>query len=222
MIKGKQRKTSASKAITPSSRSRISPMQSELAKKIYTTNGRNTIETAANCLTSIPTVTIPEFWNANVPRYESKVIGPLIVRLKWEPTYAEQIAWISPRRVESRLAGYLDPKEMIRVAKKLESKGEASIRFGAEKTGKGYHGERGDFCLVGGVIQGKHLGLYYRSLELIGGFAYDLTLIRRIGSEFFRDWNTVTICAWRANVFALRKNSNEKLFPKLQEIFREI
>jgi hypothetical protein len=163
---------------------------------------------------------IPDFWNFVVPRYESKVVGPLVVNLLWDSKYAEAIWEISPRRANNRHAGYLDSSEMARALRKLRSKGEASIRFGAEKTGHGYSGERGDFCLVGGVIRGKSLSLLYRSLELIGGFAYDLTLINGIVQYFGLDLNTVTIYATKAFVFALKGNSNEKLYPKLQEIFR--
>lgn len=169
----------------------------------------------------LPGQSIPDAWKLLVPKYESKVVGACVLHLRWDPKYAEAIERISPKRAANRVNGYLDSKEMARVSAKLSSKGEASIRFGAEKTGHGYSGERGDFCLVGGVIRGKSLSLFYRSLELIGGFAYDLTLIRRLGSEFFRDWSTVTIYATKAFVFALKGNSNEKLYPKLQKIFRE-
>jgi len=112
-------------------------------------------------------------------------------------------------------------KEIDRAKKKFQRKGEASIRFGAEKKGHGYSGERGDFCLVGGVIRGKNLSLFYRSLELIGGFAYDLTLIASLEKLLEVHFQTVTIYATKAFTFALKGNSNEKLFPKLQRIFRE-
>lgn len=169
---------------------------------------------------ALSAITIPAFWNYHVPRYESKVVGALLVKLEWDPQYAEQIEEISERRTRNRIAGYLDQKETDRVRQKLMSKGEASIRFGFEKHGHGYSGERGDFCLVGGVVRGKNLSLFYRSLEMIGGFAYDLTLIRELGIRLDRKFQTVTIYATKAFVFALKGNSNEKLFPKLQEIFK--
>jgi hypothetical protein len=163
--------------------------------------------------------TIPGFWNYLVPEYKSKVVGSLVVNLQWDPKYGERIQEISPKRAGNRVRGYLDSQEMGRVSAKLKSKREASIRFGAEKTGHGYSGERGDFCLVGGVVRGGDLSLFYRSLELIGGFAYDLTLINTLEHVLERHFKSVRIYATKAFVFALKGNSNEKLFPKLQKIF---
>lgn len=164
---------------------------------------------------------IPVAWKLFVPEYKSINYGSQRICLQWDPKYAAKIRQISPKRAANRWANYLEESEIKRVATKLASKGEASIRFGAKKTGHGYSGERGDFCLVGGVIRGKNLSLLYRSLEMIGGFAYDLTLIHDLGYAFIRNWDTVTIYATKTFVFALKGNSNEKLFPKLQEIFRE-
>jgi hypothetical protein len=166
----------------------------------------------------LPGTRITVAWNSLVPKYESKVHGVVVMHLLWDRKYAEQIEAISPKRAGNRVKGYLDLQEMERAWDKHSSKGEASIRFGAEKTGHGYSGERGDFCLVGGVIRGKNLSLFYRSLEMIGGFAYDLTLIKYLQDHYF-GFSTVTIYATKAFVFALKGNSNEKLFPKLQKIF---
>lgn len=116
---------------------------------------------------------------------------------------------------------YVDHAELKRADAKRRSKGEASIRFGVSKSGHGYKGERGDFCLVGGVIRGSNLTLFYRSLELIGGFAYDLCLIDYVSTILEIHWKDVTIISTKANVFALKGNSNEKLYPKLQKIFEQ-
>jgi len=165
-------------------------------------------------------LTIPDFWNNQVPKYESKNYGTMVVDLIWNPKYGRAIEQISAKRAANRWNNYVSPIELERVKAKLTSKGEASIRFGAEKTGHGYSGERGDFCLVGGVIKGKNLALFYRSLELIGGFAYDLTLINGLGDNLGIKLNLVTIYTCKAFTFALKGNSNEKLYPKLQTIFK--
>jgi hypothetical protein len=164
---------------------------------------------------------IPEFWGLLVPRYESVNYGALQATLLWNPKYAEAIRQISIKRPLNRRLNYLDASEIERVKDKLRTKSEASIRFGAKKEGHGYDGERGDFCLVGGVVKGRKLVLFYRSLELIGGFAYDLTLIESLGSHLETEWDTITVITCKAFVFALRANSNEKLFPKLQRIFHD-
>jgi hypothetical protein len=167
-------------------------------------------------LISLP---IPAHWNTLVPEYRSRSYPGLICKMEWDHEYSESIKEISKRRADNRVANYVNPEEMDRVRKKLETKGEASVRFGVSKPGHGYKGERGDFCLVGGVIRGKDLTVFYRSLELIGGFAYDLCLFRYLETSLGIGWRFVTIMATKANVFALKGNSNEKLYPKLRKIF---
>lgn len=184
-------------------------------------------ETATSLITgrhSLAPVPIPKFWNENVPRYESKSLGFMIVKLVWNPIYAMEIEKISQKRAANRYANYVDPKETERVNKRYHAKSggnETSIRFGVKKEGHGYHGkERGDFCLVGGVVKPGKLLVFYRSLELIGGFAYDLTLFRQLELDLAIRLREVVIIASHAQVFALKGNSNEKLFPKLQSILK--
>lgn len=155
-----------------------------------------------------------------MPEYRSAVYSPVVVQIQqWESKYAYEIEKISAKRAKNRIENYLIPVEMRRVYERLQTKEECSIRFGNKKEGHGYHGARGDFCLVGGSINGRRLTVMYRSLELIGGFGYDLCLIQRLGEELNIDWKSVMILAARAHVFALKGNSNEKLFPKLREVF---
>jgi hypothetical protein len=162
---------------------------------------------------------LPQFFASFVPSYSSGSYKPLVATIKWSAQYSPRIRYINPKRAANRITSYVDPKEVDRVAVKLKSKSCASMRFGVAKGGKGYHGERGDFCLVGGFIDGKKLTLFYRSLELIGGLAYDVVLIDHLGHALGRTWKSVTIHAVSANVFALKRNSNEKLYPKLQKVF---
>lgn len=164
-----------------------------------------------------------EAFNHLVPSYLSKSYGPLHFKLHgYDRHYGEKVYLINPKRARDRITAYRIPEEMARVSERLKrGKKETSIRFGFEKKGKGYHGERGDFCLAAGAIQGKHLFLFYRSLELIGGFSYDLCIINDLQRELGIDWKSVTIYACHANVFALRRNSNEALYPKLRKIFQE-
>lgn len=166
--------------------------------------------------------TLPQAFNKLVPDYTSRSWHNFVFQVKhYEGVYGAEIAEINTERAARRILAYLDGAEMNRVADKLETKDQASIRFGNKKDGKGYHGERGDFCLVGGVIKRKHLTLMYRSLEMIGGFSYDLCLINGLGAALGIEWKSLTVFASHANVFALKRNSNEKLYPKLQKIFGE-
>jgi hypothetical protein len=167
------------------------------------------------------TWTIPEFFSLFVPAYKSVNHGALLASLQWSNRYAPVVRAISPKRAANRQDAYLDKDELGRAYLKLAQKGEASIRFGVEKKGHGYTGERGDFCLVGGVIRRRELTVLYRSLELIGGLAYDLTLFDYLADYFETRWDYIHILATKAFVFALKGNSNEKLYPKLKEIFRE-
>jgi hypothetical protein len=165
---------------------------------------------------------IPQAFNTLVPHYLSKSWKNQFFSIKsWDNRYGDQVAAINPKRATDRVKAYLNMEEIIRVNHLLYGMGkkEVSIRFGFEKKGKGYHGERGDFCLVGGAIKGRHLTLFYRSLEMIGGFGYDLHLINQLGKQLnIECWKTVTIFATHSQVFALRRNSNEALYPKLLKI----
>lgn len=162
---------------------------------------------------------IPQAWKIMVPEYRSARYSPLVLKIEhWEGGYADEIAKVSVRRSESRVENYFIPEEIERVRTKVRSRDSVSIRFGKSKKGHGYHGERGDFCLVGGSIENRHLTLFYRSLELIGGFGYDLVLIRRLGQLLDLEWKSLQIFATSAHVFALKKNSNEKFYVHLRRI----
>ena len=158
-----------------------------------------------------------DLWMSLVPEYRSVNHGPATFTLEWDRSIGQRIAKISQKRSSSRVSNYILTPELSRVEQKL-AKGQASIRFGNLKPGHGYSGERGDFCLIAGVITKRRLTVYYRSLEMIGGFAYDLTLLNFL-EEFLRcDWKAVTFVTQKCFVFALKGNSNEKLYPKLRRI----
>lgn len=161
---------------------------------------------------------VAAFHDALVPEYKSVVYRPLLATIRGEGLYqaADRIQNINPKRVAKRIESYVNDDEMQRVRDKLKVKDGASIRFGVEKTGLGYHGERGDFCLVGGYVEAKDLYLFWRSLELIGGFGYDLCLIRHVCDRLEVRPVRFHLHAMTANAFALKGNSNEKLFPKLK------
>lgn len=151
--------------------------------------------------------------------------------------------YVDPAEIERvffKLHGRVRPKRVPEPSgdgrasgKRLRNDGEApadvrarprrdvSIRFGVAKQGHGYNGERGDFCLIGGVYGSGTLTLFYRSLELIGGFAYDLVLIAHVCKELGIEPRYIEIWAAKAFVFALKGNSNEKLYPKLKGVFRD-
>lgn len=97
---------------------------------------------------------------------------------------------------------------------------DVSIRFGVSKPGHGYGKERGDFCLVSAVLVGKKITFFYRSIELIGGIAFDLVLIAELEKLLEVEFTEVNIWAKKAFIFALKGNSNQKLHPKLKEIMR--
>lgn len=99
---------------------------------------------------------------------------------------------------------------------------DVSIRFGVRKLGHGYGKERGDFCLVSAVLVGRKITFFYRSIELIGGFAFDLVLIEELERLLEVEFTEINIWAKKAFIFALKGNSNQKLFPKLQEIMRRV
>lgn len=170
---------------------------------------------------TVTSLTISQAWQMLVPRYSPRSIGSLFLDdILWHNVYPDLIARISEKRARNRIANYLDPAEVVRVSDRIRAgHDEVSIRFGVSKSGHGYGKERGDFCLTSGVIDNRKLFLFYRSLEMIGGFAYDLCLMRELGIQLGIEWRSISIFARHAFVFALKGNSNEKLYPKLRRIF---
>jgi hypothetical protein len=163
--------------------------------------------------------TLPIAHDILVPSYKSAVYPNLTMIIdQWDDGFSAGVREISAKRAENRVTNYVDPVEVDRAVSKYGSTEACTIRFGVKKPGHGYHKERGDFCLLGGSLQGKHLQLFYRSLELIGGLAYDLCIINHLTEAFDVKLKSVTIHAAKANVFALKGNSNEKLYPKFRKV----
>jgi hypothetical protein len=167
--------------------------------------------------------TIADVWNEAVPSFTCAGYTPFMADLKpWDNLVGERIAAISPSRARKRWNTYVSENELERVQARLEKSPKVSIRFGVSKTGQGFKGARGDFCLVGGAIVRRHLTLFYRSLELVGGLGYDLTLISTLSDRLEIPFSRVTIYAVSAFVFAPQCNvshTKEKLFNQLQDIF---
>jgi hypothetical protein len=168
---------------------------------------------------------IPAFYAELVPEYKWWEKGPFVVRIDgWDHSYARKIRRVSQVRSENRIATYLDPRELDRVRERLEStsgRTDITIRFGAtEKKGGGIRGaRRGDYCVVGATFRNGNLSMFYRSLDMIGGFGYDLVLIRQLHRKAGLNIKSVTFYAVRAQCFAVKGNSNEKFYPQLREIF---
>lgn len=175
----------------------------------------------ADVIVNMGFTSIQDMHDTLVPEYKSRVYKPLHCTIhNFELETGARIGQINPARAEKRIQNYVSLEELARVKAKLETKDEASIRFGVNKSGQGHFGERGDFCLIGGYVTRKELNLFWRSLELQGGFGYDLALITYVCGVLEVTPKKLQMFACTANVFALRGNSNEKLFPKLKAAIR--
>jgi hypothetical protein len=144
------------------------------------------------------------------PTYKSRSWRPLTFTFLWQPEISDYIRQISPLRCQRRLDSYIIPGEFER--------SQQSIRFGHQKTGRGFHAKRGDFCLVGGVYDNKTLTLLYRNLEMIGGLYPDLILFNEV-EKHKGPIKLITIHAVRAFVFARKLNSGEKLHARLLQFY---
>lgn len=142
-----------------------------------------------------------------------------LFRFKWDPRVVRFMEKVSANRCEKRRQSYLIPGELDRAAVLNETtSGGASIRFGNIKTGRGFEAERRDFCLIAGAYRGKTLTLMYRRLDLLGGFFYDLALIREV-EKAIGPIKHVVVHAVRADAYTRRGGSNEKLYYQLREYF---
>jgi hypothetical protein len=158
-----------------------------------------------------------------VPAYKYRSWTPLQFSFGYsrqEVQAFEDAKALSAKRAGNRLKAYLIPGELERVKAQLalkRSRGN-SIRFGYEKAGRGVGGERGDFCLVGGVVTGRKLTVFYRSLDLIGGFIGDLAVFRHVIDELDLRTNVIEVWAVRAEVSALKGNTNESIYAKVLKL----
>lgn len=173
-----------------------------------------------------------DFYNSIIEVHEEMVGGYTSKRFKhhvfgfnWDRDLAEAVTSINPKRRDKRVASYLDPFEIDRVQDRAHAGKDFSLRMGVEKTGAGNFGERGDFCMLGASYSKKVLTLHYRSLELFGGMVYDQAIIMAIQDGFDNLFDgglpikkVVNLCA-SCHSFALKGNSNEKLFQKLQKVY---
>lgn len=151
--------------------------------------------------------------------YVSKRFKHATFSFGWNADLARCVTGINPKRADKRVASYVDPDELERVRGRIESGKDFSLRFGVEKTGVGNFGERGDFCLLGAAYSKKVLTLHYRSLELFGGLVYDQAILLHVIESLNIEVKTVVVMATSCHSFALKGNSNEKLFDKLQLIY---
>ena len=145
-----------------------------------------------------------------VPRFKSHSWNKLVMSFRWDPRIVDFMESVSKKRCLKRIESYVIPGELDR------SRG--AIRFGHQKSGHGYHKQRGDFCLIGGSFRKGHLTVFYRTVELIGGLHFDLAIYREVERHLGKI-KDVTIMADRACVFGLKENSGEKLYYQLRKFY---
>lgn len=163
--------------------------------------------------------TIKDVHSDMVGGYVSRRFKHHVFSFGWDFDLATEVTSINPDRAKKRVLSYVDNNELDRVRGRVVSGKDFSIRFGVEKTGAGNFGERGDFCLLGAAYSKKTLTLHYRSLELFGGLVYDQAILLWIISYLQIEVKTIVVMATSCHSFALKGNSNQKLFEKLEVIY---
>lgn len=162
---------------------------------------------------------IREVHTEMVGGYVSKRFKHHTFSFNWNEALAREVTGINPARAEKRVASYVDDAELDRAIERVELGKDFSLRFGVEKTGSGNFGLRGDFCLLGAAYSKKVLTLHYRSLELFGGLVYDQAILLHVIDYLGLEVRKVVIMATSCHSFALKGNSNQKLFEKLGVIY---
>lgn len=164
--------------------------------------------------------TIREVHAELIGGYVSKAFKHHVFSFGWDEDLARRVL-VNPKRAEKRVASYVDYEDIARAATRAANGKDFSVRFGVEKTGTGNFGERGDFCLLGAnyTTRGKTLTLHYRSLELIGGLVYDQAILLEVIKLLEIEVKRVVVMCGSCHSFALKGNSNEKLWEKLQLIY---
>lgn len=153
--------------------------------------------------------------------YVSKSFKHHVFSYGWNEKLAQEITAINPKRATKRVESYVNDEELQRIVPRLKAGKDFSLRFGVQKTGAGNFGERGDFCLLGASYSKSKLTLHYRSLELFGGLVYDQAIILYLRQVLNLKIKTIIVMAASTHSFALKGNSNEKLFSRLTQIYKK-
>lgn len=151
--------------------------------------------------------------------YVSKRFPHHVFSFGWDADLARRVL-VNPKRAAKRVESYVIPEDLQRVVPRVASGKDFSIRFGVAKTGLGNFGERGDFCLLGASYSRKTLTMHYRSLELFGGLVYDHAIILHVVERLGIEVKKIVVMCGSCHSFALRGNSNEKLYEKLMAIYQ--
>lgn len=152
--------------------------------------------------------------------YVSRRFPHHVFSFGWNPDLAQRVL-VNPKRAAKRVASYVNYEDVARASTRAANGKDFSLRFGVEKTGTGNFGERGDFCLLGAsyTTKGKTLTLLYRSLELFGGLVYDQAILLEVIGLLGIEVKRIVVMCSSCHSFALKGNSNEKLYEKLQLIY---
>lgn len=164
---------------------------------------------------------LKEIHTEMVGGYVSKRFKHHVFSFNWDPGLASEVTSINPERARKRVRSYVDDAELDRARSRVLAGKDFSLRFGVEKTGSGNFGERGDFCLLGAAYSKKVLTLHYRSLELFGGLVYDQAILNYVIAYLEIPVTRIVVMATSCHSFALKGNSNEKLYSKLLSIYGE-
>jgi len=167
---------------------------------------------------------LADFYSTLLPAYQFVHYSPLYARVNgWESKLISKIRAINPKRASDRFNNYVSPGELDRVRRftPFIAKRGTSIRLGHSKPGLGMGGGERDFCILGAVVRRRALTVMYRSIDLIGGLAYDLTLFDSLGESLGVRWSSLTVFAMTAETQTSKGTSNEKLYPKLRRILNE-
>lgn len=156
-----------------------------------------------------------------VGAYISKRFKHFCFSYGWDSHLAQLVTGISIKRSNNRIKNYVIEDELERVEDRVREGKDFSLRFGVEKRGSGNFGMRGDFCLLGASYSKKVLTLHYRSLELFGGLVYDQAILGYVISWLGIEVKKIVCMCSSCHTFALKKNSNEKLWEQLQQIYSE-
>ena len=163
---------------------------------------------------------IKDLHDRMVGGYRSKKFKAHAFAYRWNQSLCDETIGINPIRGQKRINSYVSDDELDRVIPRLDLGKDVSIRMGVRKDGQGNFGLRGDFCLLGCSISGKTLTMHYRSLELFGGLVYDQAIINYLQTYLDLSFRTVVNLCASCHSFALKGNSNEKLYARLQKIYQ--
>lgn len=134
----------------------------------------------------------------------------IILFMPWDEKLVSFEGKFRPGKSEKRWDKYMIPGELERFISEVNGgKSRGVIRFGNKK-------EKGNFCLVGGTLEGSTFTIFYRALEISLEWPFDMVLLNQIIKKSGIKVKKLVVIANRA--FTSTRAGRRSYYHKLRKV----